>query len=74
MENLIRCLDFQIKQLPHPSVIIGEPIFNVTDITFLFLTFEKKTLGTISALKLLSDSEEESPEVGHCTAESAVLM
>ena len=56
--NLVRCLDFWfcntlrikvarvclqiVKQLPRPSVIIGEPIFDAADITFLFLTFEKK--------------------------------
>ena len=83
--NLIHCLDFMfraalriktvhvclqmLKQLPYPSVIIGEPMFNVADITFLFVTSEK-TLETDISAQITSDFRRKSgPEVGHLTTE-----
>ena len=83
--NLIRCLDFMfrvalrmktarvcpqmLKQLPYPSVIIGEPIFNVADITFLFVT-AGKTLETDISAQITSNFRRKSgPEVGHLTTE-----
>ena len=83
--NLIRCLDFMfraalriktarvclqmLKQLPYPSVIIGERIFNVADITFLFAT-SGKTLETDISSQITSNFRRKSgPEVGHLTTE-----
>ena len=83
--NLIRCLDFMfraalriktarlclqtLKQLPDPSVIIVEQIFNVAGIMFLFVTFGK-TLETDISAQIISDFRRESgPEVGHLTTE-----
>ena len=43
-----------IKQLPDPSVIIVESIFNVADITFLFVT-SGKTLETDISAQITSD-------------------
>ena len=76
--NSIRCLDLMfraalhiktvrvclqmLKQPPYPSVIIGEPIFNVADITFLFVTSGKTLETDISA-------QMSGPEVGHLTTE-----
>ena len=84
MGNLIRFLDFifraslhiktarvclqTLKQLPDPSVIIVELIFNVADIT-LFVTFGK-TLETDISAQTISDFRSKSgPEVGHLTTE-----
>ena len=62
------CLQM-LKQLPDPSVIIGEPIFNVADITFLFVT-SGKTLETDISAQTTSDFRRKSgPEVGHLTTE-----
>ena len=58
------CLQM-LKQLPYPSVIIGEPILNVADITFLFVT-PGKTLETDISAQITS---EEWTEVGHLTTE-----
>ena len=83
--NLIRCLDFMfraalriktarvclqtLKQLLDPSVIIGEPLLNMADITFLFLT-SGKTLETNISAQITSDFRRTSgPEVGHLTTE-----
>ena len=83
--NLIRCLDFifsaalriktvrvclqMLQQLPYPSVIIGEPIFNMADTTFLFVT-SGKTLKTDISTQITSDFWRKSgPEVGHLTTE-----
>ena len=80
--NLIRCPDFMfraalriktarvclqmLKQLPYPSVIIGEPIFNVADITFLFVTSGKTDISA----QTTSDFRRKSGlEVGHLTTE-----
>ena len=62
------CLQM-LKQLPDQSVIIVEPICNVADITFLFVTFGK-TLETDISTQIISDFRRESgPEVGHLTTE-----
>ena len=83
--NLIRRLDFMfraalgiktacvclqmLKQLPYPSVIICEPIFNVADITILFVT-SGKTMETDISAQTTSDIRRKSgPEVGHLTTE-----
>ena len=58
-----------LKQLPYPSVIIGEPIFNVADIMILFVTLGKTLEMGISA-QITSDFRRKSgPEVGHLTTE-----
>ena len=62
------CLQM-LKQLPYPSVIIGESIFSVADITFLFVT-SGKTLETDISAQITSDFRRKSgPEVGHLTTE-----
>ena len=77
--NLIRCLDFMfraalriktarvclqtLKQLLDPYVIIGEPLFNVADITFLFVT-SGKTLETDISAQIASDFRRTSGEGG----------
>ena len=83
--NLIRCLDFMfraalriktvrvclqtLKQLPDPSVIIVESIFNVADVTFLFVTFGK-TLETDISAQIISDFWRKSgPDVEHLITE-----
>ena len=55
------CLQM-LKQLPYSSVIIGEPIFNVADITILFVTsdFRRKSGPEVGHL-----TTEFSPDVGH---------
>ena len=63
------CLQM-LKQLPYPSVIIGEPIFNVADITFLFVTSGKTRRETDISAQITSDFRRKSgPEVGHLTTE-----
>ena len=58
-----------LKQLLDPSVIIGEPLVNMADITFLFLT-SGKTLETNISAQITSDFRRTSgPEVGHLTTE-----
>ena len=62
------CL-YMLKQLPYPSVIFGEPIFNVADIMILFVT-SGKTLETDISAQITSDFRRQSgPEVGHLTTE-----
>ena len=62
------CLQM-LEQLPYPSVIIGEPIFNVANITFLFVT-SGKTLETDISPQITSDFRSKSgPEVGHLTTD-----
>ena len=62
------CLQM-LKQLQYPSVIIGEPIFNVADITILFVT-SGKTMETDISAQIISDFRRKSePEVGHLTTE-----
>ena len=57
------CLQM-LKQLPYPSVIIGEPIFNVADIKILFVT-SGKTMETNISAQITSDFRGKSgPEVG----------
>ena len=83
--NLIRCRDFMfraalliktacvclqmLKQVPYPSVIIGEPIFNVADITILFVTSGKTLETDISAQMTSNFLRKSGPEVGHLTTE-----
>ena len=83
--NLICCLNFMfhaalrikaahawlqmLKQLPYPSVIIGEPMFNVADIMFLFVTFEKTLEMDISAQTISDFRRKSGPEVGHLTTQ-----
>ena len=52
------CLPSNAKAAtPYPSVIIGEPMFNVADITFLFVT-SGKTLETDISAQITSDECE----------------
>ena len=58
-----------LKQLPDPSAIIGEAIFNVADILIQFVTSGKTMEMDISA-QITSDFRRKSgPEVGHLTTE-----
>ena len=52
-----------LKQLLDPYVIIGEPLFNVADITFLFVT-SGKTLETDISAQIASDFRRTSGEGG----------
>ena len=68
IETACVCLQM-LKQLPYPSVIIGEPILNMSDITILFVTSGKMLETDISA-QITSDFRRKSgPEVGHLTTE-----
>ena len=51
------CLQM-LKQLPYPSVIIGEPIFNVADITILFVTSVKNARNGYFSPNNIRFSEE----------------
>ena len=50
-------------------IIIGEPLFNVADITFLFVTSGKTLETDISAKKTSDFRRIGGPEVGHLTTE-----
>ena len=62
------CLQM-LKQPPYPSVIIGELIFKVTDITILFVTSGKTMETDISAQITFDFRRKSRPEVGHLTTE-----